>query len=76
MVRAAMAALGVWREHVCGDALRLLSISSASERRAVLRAMDHRSARIGQAIAGLSAGWLLGRAVLPAEHGSRCATSS
>jgi hypothetical protein len=33
-VRAAMAAFGVWREHVCGDALRLLSISSASEPRA------------------------------------------
>jgi len=34
VVRAAMAAFGVWREHVCGDALRLLSISRASERRA------------------------------------------
>lgn len=65
MVRAAMAVLGVWREHVWGDVLRLLAGSSAGERRALLRAMDLRSARIGQAIAGLSAGWLLGRAVLP-----------
>jgi hypothetical protein len=64
-VRSTLATLGVWREHVWGDVLRLLAASSEDERRAVLRAMDRRSGRIGRAIAGLSAGWLVGRAVLP-----------
>lgn len=63
--RAAMAVLGRWREQVWHDVLRLLAASHAGERRAVVCVMDRRSQRIGQAIAGLSAGRLLGRAVLP-----------
>ncbi len=65
VARAFLGALGVWREHVWGDVERLLDAASSDEHRAVLRAMNRRSGRIGQAIAGLSAGWLLGRAVLP-----------
>lgn len=63
--RSTLLTLGTWREHVWGDVLRLLAASSEEERRAVLRAMDRRAGRIGRAIAGMSAGWLLGRAVLP-----------
>ena len=63
--RSTLITLTVWREHVWGDVLRLLAVSSEDERRAVLRAMDRRSGRIGRAIAGMSAGWLVGRAVLP-----------
>jgi Family of unknown function (DUF5995) len=63
--RSTLVTLGLWREHVWGDVLRLLAAANDDARRAVLRAMDRRAGRIGRGIAGLSAGWLLGRAVLP-----------
>lgn len=63
--RGFLAVIGAWRERVWGDVRRLLAADGAAGRAAVLRAMDRRAGLIGQAIAGLSAGWMLGRAVLP-----------
>jgi hypothetical protein len=63
--RGFLAGLAVWRERVWGDVRRLLAAEGDAGRAAVRRAIDRRAGRIGQAIAGLSAGWMLGRAVLP-----------
>jgi hypothetical protein len=65
VMRGFLSMIGAWRERVWGDVRRLIAADGAAERGAVLRAIDRRGGRIGQAIAGLSAGWMLGRAVLP-----------
>lgn len=62
-----MAALAAWRQQVWGNVLRLLAAPGEGARRAVLADLDRRSGLIGRAIAGLSAGWLVGRALLPAR---------
>jgi hypothetical protein len=63
--RGFLAGLAAWRERVWADVRRLLAAEDEVGRAAVRRAIDRRAGLIGQVIAGLSAGWVVGRAVLP-----------